>query len=191
MLYPFPVVPTCWTAGGLCLPTSKCSRVGELLATGQLSISSPNHDHTHPTCLQTAKLCLPLYSLVHKQKAFCFTNLIGVGDLPEDRFPDIGPMAYTTNFITFMLYFVMIVAPQHEEKTFIKFIAQMPIGKLMHYESSWSVKTLYMFAKKTTIKDLYVLCIVAIFGLSCFDQNLIVKKKTKFASFAPSELFSS
>ena len=43
--------------GGVCMPTNESSKGGELLATGQLFNSSPNHDHTHPTCLQTSKLC--------------------------------------------------------------------------------------------------------------------------------------
>ena len=35
-------------------------------------------DHTHPTCLQTSKLCLPLYSFVHQTKGLLFCCLIGV-----------------------------------------------------------------------------------------------------------------
>ena len=32
------------------------------------SNSSPNHDHTHPPCLQTSKICLPFHSFVHQRK---------------------------------------------------------------------------------------------------------------------------
>ena len=35
--------------GGLCMPANKFSKGGELLASGQLSNSSTNHYHTHPT----------------------------------------------------------------------------------------------------------------------------------------------
>ena len=42
--------------GGLCMPTNECSKGGELLVIWQLSTSSPTHDLTHATCLQTSKL---------------------------------------------------------------------------------------------------------------------------------------
>ena len=64
--------------GRSCMPTNECSKGGELFATGQLSNSSPNHDHTHRTCLQTSILCLPLYSFVHQTKGLLFCCLIGV-----------------------------------------------------------------------------------------------------------------
>ena len=58
-----------------------------------LSNSSPYHDHTHPTCLHTSKLCLPLYSFVHQTKGLLFYNSpIGVLGLVWRRvFIGIGP----------------------------------------------------------------------------------------------------
>ena len=72
VLYPLPVVPTYWTSD-VC-PQMSCSEGGELLATGQLSNSSPNHHHTHPTHIQTSKLCLPLYSFVNQTKDLLFNK---------------------------------------------------------------------------------------------------------------------
>ena len=50
--------------GGLCTPTNECSKGEELLATGQLSNSSPNHNHTHPTHIQMEKHNLPAIVLL-------------------------------------------------------------------------------------------------------------------------------
>ena len=67
--------------GGLCFPTTECSKGGELLASGQLSKSSPNHHHTYPTHIQKTQTlpaihcCTPLFT---KQNAFCSTSVIGV-----------------------------------------------------------------------------------------------------------------
>ena len=59
-------------AGGLRMSTNECSKGGELLATVQLSNSSPNLHHTRPTHIQTSKLCLPLYSFKHQTKDLLF-----------------------------------------------------------------------------------------------------------------------
>ena len=45
--------------GGLFMPTNECNRGGELLATGQLSNSSPIHDDTHLTGMSSDKETLP------------------------------------------------------------------------------------------------------------------------------------
>ena len=68
------------TFGGLCMPTKEGSSGGELLATGQLSVSnsSPNHNHTHQTHIQTSKIARFYTPLFTKQKTFCSTSLIGV-----------------------------------------------------------------------------------------------------------------
>ena len=66
--------------GGLCMLTNECSKGGELLATGQLSNSSPSHDyHTHATYFRKAHFA-----------CHCTPSLVS-WDLSEDRFPDIGP----------------------------------------------------------------------------------------------------
>ena len=66
--------------GGLFIPTNEGNKGGELLATGQLSNSSPNHDHTHPTGMSSDKETLPAIGtpLFTKQTLFCFICLIGV-----------------------------------------------------------------------------------------------------------------
>ena len=65
--------------GGLFMPSYHlCSKCGELLATGQLSNSSPNHRHIHQHIFRQAHFachCTPLFT---RQKAFCSTSLIGV-----------------------------------------------------------------------------------------------------------------
>ena len=63
--------------GRLCIPTNDCSKGGELLAIGQLSNSYSNHYHTHPTCLQTGRLCLP-FVLLHQINVLLFFNSLGV-----------------------------------------------------------------------------------------------------------------
>ena len=45
--------------GGLFMPTNECNKGGELLATGQLSNSSPIHDDTHLTGMSSDKETLP------------------------------------------------------------------------------------------------------------------------------------
>ena len=97
-------------SGGICiLPTNECSKAGELLATGQLSNSFPNHYdmlnvcdndyHTHPTYLDTSKLChcTPLFT---KQKAFCSTSLIGILEPVWGQVPRHPPRAYPTYYST-------------------------------------------------------------------------------------------
>ena len=75
-------------AGGLSMPTNECSKGGELFATVQLSNSSHNHHHTHPTH-------------IHRKGNFvCHCT-----PLSDDRFQNISPQgrAYRTYYSTTQL----------------------------------------------------------------------------------------
>ena len=76
------------------MPTIECSK-GELLATGQLSNSSPNLLHTHLTHIQTSKPCMAFYSFVHQTKKPSVLQQVSFVSwgLSGDRFPDIGPQS--------------------------------------------------------------------------------------------------
>ena len=94
--------------GGVCMPTNECSKGGELSATGHLSNSTPNHDHTHPTCLQIRQTLPPTVLLCSPNKRLFVPKVLWVPlDLSEYRFRDIDPRAYPTWYSTAVLYFVM------------------------------------------------------------------------------------
>ena len=78
--------------GGVCMPTNECSKGGELSATGHLSNSTPNHDHTHATCLQIRQTLPPTVLLCSPNKRLFVPKVLWVPlDLSEYRFWDIDP----------------------------------------------------------------------------------------------------
>ena len=66
VMYPFQWLLNFLEVGGLFIPTNRCSEAGEMLATVQLSDSSPNHHtHTHtPSNTYTVKQTWPAIVLL-------------------------------------------------------------------------------------------------------------------------------
>ena len=77
--------------GGLCLPTNEYSKGGELLATGQLSLTNRSLN------AYSDKLCLLLYSLVHQTKGLSFYKCHRF--LGTCLKTDTGPRAYPTYYL--------------------------------------------------------------------------------------------
>ena len=97
--------------GWLCMPTNDSSKGGELLVIWQLSTSSPTHDLTHATCLQTSNLCLPLYSFDHQIDGLSFRmSHRCLGTCLKTGFQTMVPRAYPTYYSTTVLYFVTNLA---------------------------------------------------------------------------------
>ena len=75
------------------MATEECSGGGELLATEQVSSSSPNHHHTYPTHIHTNKLCLPLIALIRlpNKRHYVLQVSYVCWHLSEHRLQDIDP----------------------------------------------------------------------------------------------------
>ena len=101
-------------------PHNGCSKGGELLATGQLSNSSPNHHPTQSTHIQTNKFCWLLYSFVHQTKGLSFYMLQGCVEIclktgSQTLVPRADPTYSRANLINFVMYpwqFVPKIWPQ-------------------------------------------------------------------------------
>ena len=72
------------------------------------SNSSPNHDHTHPTCLQTSKLCPPFHSFVHQRKGLLlWKSQWCIGICLKTDFQTSAPRAYPTYYRTTVFHLLI------------------------------------------------------------------------------------
>ena len=106
--------------GGLC---NECNKGGELLATGQLSNSSPNHQCTYPAHAfkNSNNLCLPLYSFVHQTTCLSFykshkTDFLRPVWKQIPRHLPSGPIQHTIAQLCFILWCIHVVPAHYEAK---------------------------------------------------------------------------